>query len=197
MRAAAERALEQALLERIHRDEVTEAAVRKLYADSYGGKATVEQVRMRLILLGSANDSAKALARLKAGEDFAALAREVSRDPSATQGGDLGFLRREQLQPSVAGAVFAMAPGETTAAPVRTPIGWCIVRVEEKVTVPPPSFEVAHDELRRILIQQAVRKAISSMRADASVKTFNLDGTPVTQDQVDTTRVDIPPKPED
>jgi hypothetical protein len=64
------------------------------------------------------------------------------------------------------------------------------------VTVPPPSFEVAHDELRRILTQQAVRKAISSMRADASVKTFNLDGTPVTQDQVDTTRVDIPPKPE-
>ena len=195
MHTAAERVLEQALLERIGQDQVTEAAIRRLYADTYGGQTSVEQVHVRLILLGSAGDATATLARLTAGEDFAKLAREVSRDPSSVQGGDLGFLRRQQLQPSVASAVFALAPGETTATPVRAPIGWCIIRLEEKVTVPPPSFEAAHDELRRILTQQAFRNAASAARADVSVKTFNLDGTPLT-DEVDATRADHPPKPE-
>jgi peptidyl-prolyl cis-trans isomerase C len=195
MHAAAERALEQALLERTQQDEVTESAVRRLYADIYGGKTAVEQVHIRLILVGSAAEAAKALTRLKNGEDFAAVAREVSRDPSSVQGGDLGFLRREQLQPAVAVAVFALAPGEVTSAPSRTPIGWCLIRLEQRESVSPPSFAAAHDELRRFLTQQAIRQAAAAARAEASVKSFNLDGTPVS-DQIDTTRADLPPKPQ-
>ena len=70
------------------------------------------------------------------------------------QGGNLGFLRRGQLQPNVANAVFALTPGEITPKPVRTPVGWCIIKLEERSSVPPPSFEAAHDELlrRRLII---------------------------------------------
>ena len=193
MRAAAGRVLEQALLQQIAKDEVTENAIRKLYADIYGDKATVDEVSIRLILLGSESDADAALARLRAGEDFATLARQVSRDPSSVQGGNLGFLRREQLQPNVAGAVFALAPGEFTLKPVRTPIGWGIIKLEERKSVPPPSFEAAHDELRRILMQQTIRKAATAARAESAVKAFNLDGTPATA-QGDTTS-DGPPRP--
>ena len=197
MRAAAGRVLGQVLLNQIQHDEVTEPAIRRLYADMYGDKATVDEVHIRLIMLGNESDATAALARLRAGEDFAALARQASRDPSSVQGGNLGFLRRSQLQPNVANAVFALAPGEVTPKPVRTPIGWGIIKLEERSSVPPPSLEAAHDELRRLLMQQAIRKAAAAARAEAVVRAFNLDGTPVTATPGDMPQDDVSPKSDD
>jgi len=178
MRAAAGRALEQALLEQIQGEKVTENAIGKLYGSIYAGKTTVDQVHIRVILLGSARDADTALARVQVGEDFATVARDMSRDPSSVQGGDLGLLRREQLRPEIADVVFSLGPRETTPRPVRSPIGWYIIKLEERVSVPPPSFEAAQDELRRLLTQQTINAAAASARAEALVKQFNMDGSP-------------------
>ncbi len=72
-----------------------------------------------------------ALARLRSGEDFAALARELSEDSSKENGGDLGFLTREQMVPPFAEVAFSLPPGETSGI-VETQFGFHIVRVEEK-----------------------------------------------------------------
>jgi peptidyl-prolyl cis-trans isomerase C len=182
MNAAAGRVLEQALLEQIQKEKVTENAVRALYGETYGSKTTVDQVRVRLILLGSEDEAAKAMARLQAGENFATVARDVSRDPSSAQGGDLGFLRREQLQRDLADVAFSLHVGEITPRPVRTNVGWCIIKAEERASVPPPSFEAVHDELRRLLTFRTNKEAAVAARAAASVREFNLNGTPVTSE---------------
>jgi peptidyl-prolyl cis-trans isomerase C len=179
MNAAAGRALEQVLLEQILKEKVTEKAVSALYAEIYGGKTSVEQVHIRLILLGNEADAAKALARLQAGEDFATVAREMSLDPSSAQGGDLGFLRREQLRPDIADVAFSLGPREITPRPFRTHIGWCIIKAEELESIPPPSFQAAHDELRRLLTQQTIKKAAIAARAETSVHQFNIDGSSI------------------
>jgi parvulin-like peptidyl-prolyl isomerase len=54
------------------------------------------------------------LRRVNAGEDFSAIARSVSIDPSATRGGDLGWVRPGDLQPPLNVAARGLAPGAVT-----------------------------------------------------------------------------------
>ncbi len=81
------------------------------------------------------------LGKLKAGGDFAALARENSQDPgSAQNGGDLGFFGKGQMVPAFEKAAFALKPGETSGV-VETPFGFHIINVIERRpprTVPLP-----------------------------------------------------------
>jgi NIMA-interacting peptidyl-prolyl cis-trans isomerase 1 len=67
------------------------------------------------------------LARLRAGSDFAELARAESDSPSAPRGGDLGSVTAQRLEPTFAAAAFALEPGETSAV-VETPFGFHIIK---------------------------------------------------------------------
>lgn len=69
-------------------------------------------------------------ARVQAGEDFAALAREFSEDiGSAQEGGDLGWTTPGQMVPEFEQAMKATAVGEMSD-PVRTQFGWHVIKVE-------------------------------------------------------------------
>jgi peptidyl-prolyl cis-trans isomerase C len=69
---------------------------------------------------------------VKAGKDFAALAKENSADPgSAANGGDLGFFQQGQMVGPFNDAAFSLAPGATSDL-VETDFGFHIIRVAEK-----------------------------------------------------------------
>ena len=120
-----------------------------------------EQVRASHILITvpqGADVAAKAAAKrkaegvlkqVKAGGDFAALAKDNSQDPgSAVNGGDLGFFQRGQMVPPFDEAAFTMKPG-TTSDLVETQFGYHIIRVMEKKE----AGTVAIDEVRPQLEQ--------------------------------------------
>ncbi len=71
------------------------------------------------------------LARAKAGEDFSELAKRYSEDPSAKQGGDLGFLKRGEILPEFEMKAFSLNPGEISDL-VQTSLGYHIIKLEEK-----------------------------------------------------------------
>ncbi len=71
-----------------------------------------------------------ALAEVKGGKDFAAVAKEVSQDSSAGTGGDLGFMKPGQTVPEFDKVMFAMKRGEVSDL-VRTEFGYHIIKVEE------------------------------------------------------------------
>jgi peptidyl-prolyl cis-trans isomerase C len=65
------------------------------------------------------------------GEDFAAVAREISTDVgTAPNGGDLGWFTREEMVAPFAEAAFALEPG-TISEPIETEFGWHVIRVAE------------------------------------------------------------------
>ena len=142
----------------------TEEQLRQIYEEQAAGV----ELRARHILLSldpgadaATADSVMEFAgglreRILAGEDFAALAGELSQDPgTATQGGDLGSFRRGQMVPAFDSAAFALAPGEVSG-PVRTGFGVHILRVDERTQVP---FEEARSQfepqLKLGLVSQA------------------------------------------
>src|SRR5947209_10241506 len=71
------------------------------------------------------------LKRVRAGEDFTALAKEFSEDPgSRAQGGDLGWFGRGQMIKEFEDAAFALKRGEVSGV-VESPFGYHIIKVEE------------------------------------------------------------------
>lgn len=71
------------------------------------------------------------LAMVRAGEDFAVLARRFSQDPgSREQGGDLGWFRRGQMVPEFDRAAYALTPGQVSPV-VETAFGYHIVKLEK------------------------------------------------------------------
>ncbi len=93
-----------------------------------------------LITLGGKDAAADAAAlakaqsvlkELRAGGDFAALAKKYSQDPgSGRQGGDLGWALRGAYVQAFADKLFAMKAGEVSD-PVKTQFGYHIIRLEE------------------------------------------------------------------
>jgi peptidyl-prolyl cis-trans isomerase C len=69
----------------------------------------------------------QAIERVKAGERFADLAKELSECPSKKRGGDLGFFGRGQMVKPFEDVAFALQVGEMTQEPVKTQFGWHVI----------------------------------------------------------------------
>ena len=85
--------------------------------------------------------------KLKAGGDFAALAKQYSKDvASAEQGGDLGWATQDTYVKPFGDRLFAMQQGETSD-PVKTEFGYHIIRLEAIQAAAGRSFEDVKAEL--------------------------------------------------
>lgn len=177
MRAAGDVVLEGAWLARIAPPQATEAAIAARYARLYASRPATEEVRARHILLGSEADAKSVLAELKAGADFAAVARLVSKDPDGRDGGDLGFFRRDQVWAGFADVVFSLRPGQIGQKPIHNEFGWHVVKVEERRVVAPPALSEIREQLRQEIVADATRDAIAVARSQMIIRKFNLDGS--------------------
>ena len=143
--------------EQIHA-RVTENDIR-VYFDTYVApelakqNENVEEVQARHILVATQGEAETVIKRLEKGEDFAALAGELSLGPSASRGGNLGYFLAEEMVQAFSDAAFALQPGELSA-PVETEYGWHVIRLEDRRVVPPPSFEDLSEQIRAFLEQQ-------------------------------------------
>ena len=90
--------------------------------------ATPEEVALQVIVVNTPEQAKQVLERLKAGYDFAALAKEKSIDPTADSGGYMGRMDPASLRPELRDAVKEAGPGQISAI-TRIPSGYAILKV--------------------------------------------------------------------
>jgi parvulin-like peptidyl-prolyl isomerase len=102
------------------------------------------------------------LAQIKAGGDFAKLAKENSDDPgSAVKGGDLGWFKQGMMVPEFDKAVFSMKPGDVTQAPVKTDFGYHIIKVIASRQTLPKDFAKNKETYRSQALTEKKNRAWS------------------------------------
>jgi peptidyl-prolyl cis-trans isomerase C len=89
----------------------------------------VDKIKCAHILVNKHSEALQILERIKKGESFADLARELSIDRgSGKRGGDLGLFDRGQMVKPFEEAAFKLKKGEMTNEPVRTQFGYHIIK---------------------------------------------------------------------
>ena len=134
-----------------------------LSVDQEAEESVVEEKRLEAIAL---------VERLKAGEDFAALATELSADPgSAAQGGDLGEIQRGAMVPAFEEAVYAQALNEV-GEPVKTRFGFHIIRVDNIQAASDKTFSEVEQSIKDELTTNQARTKYDDDLASLSNLSF-------------------------
>lgn len=143
-------------------------------ADYYGSHINLfQRVKASHILLDTEEEAKKILERVKAGEDFNALAKKYSTDPSAADNsGNLGYFRHGEMVEAFEQAAFALKPGEISEL-VKSDYGYHIIKVEDKTV---DKFEDVKDELRNTMItdkkNENYNNILEEMKSNAKIEKF-------------------------
>ncbi|MGE0593324.1 MAG: peptidyl-prolyl cis-trans isomerase [Vicinamibacterales bacterium] len=150
---------------------VAPAEVEQYYNQNIQLYQTPEQVRASHILLqtGQGQDDAavraraeELLARVRAGEDFAELARQFSEDEgSKANGGDLDYFSRGRMVPEFESAAFALEPGATSDV-VQSQFGFHIIRSVDRR----PAVTQTLDDVRAQIEDQLAWQRVDQQLAD-------------------------------
>jgi peptidyl-prolyl cis-trans isomerase C len=120
------------------------------------------------------NKAAAVLKTVKAGGDFATLARANSSDSgSAPNGGDLGFFPKGQMTPAFEEAAFKLKPGATSGL-VETPFGFHIIKVIERRGPRTAPFAEVSGQIKDFLTQgqreQKLEQFVEQVKAKGKVE---------------------------
>lgn len=174
---------------------ISEADLLSHYEASAGRYLQDEQRRASHILVlagddeAAAQEQARALAaRAQAGEPFADLARQYSKDGgTAGQGGDLGVIVQSQYPGALGDAIFSMRQGEIKG-PVESEFGFHIVRVDEIIEGGPLPLDQVRGELEREL--RDIQADVTYRRLERDISDALFDSKSL-QEMAETTGLEV------
>lgn len=146
-----------------------------------------EKIRLRQILIKipayaskeewekGKNKAEEILSELKAGKDFAELAKEFSNDPSKEKGGDMGFIHKGRLEPYVEDIAYSLKVGEISDV-LQTIYGYHIIKLEEKKPPQNTQFSKIKEKLKKdleaIAMEEKKKDWIKELREKAEIKYY-------------------------
>jgi peptidyl-prolyl cis-trans isomerase C len=178
---AREKLLMEEMLQSVGKAALTDEAMHKVYDEAVKQMGEVQEVHARHILIRAAPGDEKAsktaedkikavIVRLKKGEDFEKVAKEVTEDPSGkANGGDLGYFSKEQMVPEFSDVAFKLEKGQISE-PVKTQFGWHVIKVDDKRIKPMPKFEEVKPQIEQFVTRKAQAELVTSLRASAKIE---------------------------
>ena len=200
---------DQMLLERVRerevgqRTRVTEAEVDKFLAERNALAGTGAELNIAQILITVAEGASadvvaqrqalaeSALARVRGGEDFAVVARELSADGNRERGGEIGLRPASKLPDVFVAQVRGLRPGEVSATLLRSGAGFHVLKLIDRRDA--AGVHVTQTRVRHILLRpspqlsaELARQRLADMRAqiekgsssfEALARQFSEDGS--------------------
>jgi len=147
----------------------TDDAMKKVYEEASKQISGEQEVHARHILVETEDEAKAVKAELDKGADFAELAKKKSKDPGASDGGDLGFFTKEQMVPEFSEVAFKLDPGKISD-PVKSQFGWHIIKVEEKRNRKPPEFDQVKAQIETYVTRKAQADYVGKLRESAKIE---------------------------
>jgi parvulin-like peptidyl-prolyl isomerase len=180
-------------VEIINRVGLTDVEAREYYDSHLEEFTTPATATLREILIGvpegttgvnaASDEQARTVAettvaRLRAGEDFATLAAEVSESPSKANGGLIGPLRVDEYSDVIRQFIETLDVGGV-ADPLRTPQGYQIVMLEERTSAVADPYENVRDDIANSVFNDRrtaeYAEYLETLRDEATIEWKNDD----------------------
>jgi peptidyl-prolyl cis-trans isomerase C len=135
---------------------LSDSEIKAYYDSNQAQYGQQEQVKASHILVKTEEEARQIIAELKAGGDFAQLAKDKSTDPgSKDSGGDLGYFSKGQMVTAFETAAFTQAVGTYSAEPVKTDYGYHIILVVDHKQAVVPNYDEIKDKVAQDALNQA------------------------------------------
>jgi peptidyl-prolyl cis-trans isomerase C len=151
------------------RNPITDAAIKAEFDRQIVAMKDEQQYRVSLIVTATEAEAKAILVRLKKGESFAKLAGELSIDSSKKNSGEVGWVVAAQILPAISNVMVNLIKGGLSVAPIQTPAGWNIIKLEDKRAFVPPSYDLAKNDIRQMLLQKQRFDYVKALRDKAKV----------------------------
>ncbi len=150
-------------------EAVTDASIQAFYDENIGGTEGGIEFNASHILVSTLEEAEAALERLAAGEEFAALATELSQDPgSGANGGSLGWFGPGMMVAPFEAAVTELEAG-AISEPVETQFGFHIITLNETRDQQPPELEAVRADIEGAIREQAIQTRLAELTASAEI----------------------------
>ena len=165
--------IEMLLSEYMVKNAPTEADEKAEYSRQHkllgDGEKSV-QYQLRQVLLKTEQEARGVISRAQKGESFETLAADSIDVNGRANGGLIGWVLPYELLPSVGTVVVNLGKGAITAAPIQTPAGWVVVKVDDLRDYKIPSFEETRVRVRQNLMVKRQQVIIEGLVKKADIK---------------------------
>ena len=148
---------------------VTDAQLKTNY-DQFVAQMGDKEYKARHILVDKEDEAKAIIASLKRGDAFDKVAKEKSKDTgSKDNGGDLDWGPAGRYVPEFGNAMKALQKGQTTDAPVKTPFGFHVIRLDDVRDMKVPKYDEVKDNLRQRAQQEQVSRLVQDLKSKAKI----------------------------
>jgi peptidyl-prolyl cis-trans isomerase C len=151
---------------------ITDADVQAVYNKeiaSLGPQGMLVEFKVSDIAIATEADAQAALSRIKKGEPFDKVAKAVSLASNRVQGGAVGWVQAGQLAPQISAVLVNLGKGQVSQAPIQLQQGWYLVKLEDKRTSKPPTFEQAKAAIRNGIAQRKQFEFLSQIAKESKI----------------------------